>query len=157
MLGSFKKTDGLKSEVMGVQCYNLSYEADVIFTSDGFWLAHVYGQPLTFDFSKTGVAFGGMNGQTQVHSGDHVKIGGVMVGHKSEKGWTFDVGDCHVISGPTAGKLTPEQSQAQIQRLQQELTKQLETSAQSNLAQAREMQKILHRAKQRNNPQTNNP
>jgi hypothetical protein len=94
-LTSFKKTDGQKSEVMGVECYSLSYEADITFASDGFWLAHVYGQSLTFNFSKTGVAFGGMNGQTQVHSGDHVKIGGVMQGQKSEKGWTFSVGECH--------------------------------------------------------------
>lgn len=102
-LGSFKKTDGQKGEVMGVQCYNLSYEADITFASDGFWMAHAYGQAATFNFSKTGAAFGGMNGQTQVHSGDQAKIGGVMVGQKSEKGWTFNVGDCHIISGPIAG------------------------------------------------------
>ena len=120
-LASFNKTDGQKTEVMGVQCYNLSYEADITFTSDGFWLAHANGQAATFGFSKTGVAFGGMNGQTQVHSGDRVKIGGVMVGQKSEKGWTFDVGDCHIISGPTAG--TPVSSSSNANGSSKERTK----------------------------------
>ena len=98
-LSSFKKTDGQKGETMGVQFYRLSYEADITFTVDGYWLGPMNNQP-PFKFSRTEV---NRMGVSQVHSGDHFRVGGVMVGHRSEKGWTFDVGDCHVISGPRAG------------------------------------------------------
>jgi putative oxidoreductase len=98
-LTGFTKIDGQTTEMFGVKGYNLSFEGEITFMSDGVWLTHnpEAGGGLTFSFSKTDVAFSGLNGATRVHSGDQMKIGGVMVGQKSEKSWSFDVGDCHVI------------------------------------------------------------
>lgn len=94
-LSSFKKTDGQSSEVMGVKRYNLIYEAEITFVSDGIWKSHMFWQPqLTFNFSKGGTTASGMNKEIAVHSGDHFKIGGNIESQKSENGWSYSVGNC---------------------------------------------------------------
>lgn len=95
-LSSFRKTDGQDVEMFGVKGYNLKFEGEVTFASSGFWLAHnpMAGGGLTFTFSPTQVAFGGMNGATQVSAGSRVRIAGTMSGQKSESGWHFELSDC---------------------------------------------------------------
>lgn len=99
-LADFRKTDGQTSEAFGVKSYSLQFEGEITFSSDGYWLTHnpMAGQSLTFSFSKAPVAFGGMNGATQVHTGSQVKIAGSMEGQKSENGWNFGIDECHIVS-----------------------------------------------------------
>lgn len=98
-LAEFNKTDGQATETFGVKGYNLKFDGDITFKTSGIWLTRSLGSPtLTFTFSKTPVAFGQMNGATQVHAGDTVKIAGTLEGRQSENGWNFGFGECHVES-----------------------------------------------------------
>ena len=90
-LSSFKKTDGQKGESWGVEFYRLSYEADITFTVDGYWAGPTQNG-LPFMFSKTEV---NRLGVSQVHSGDHFRVAGVVVSQKSERGWSYKVESCN--------------------------------------------------------------
>lgn len=98
-LSDFRKTDGQSGEVLGVKAYNLQFKGEITFSSDGIWVSQ-NGPNLTFNFSKTplGAGYAFQCVQTQIHTGDRVKIIGAMTGQKSENGWNFDINECHVLS-----------------------------------------------------------
>lgn len=96
VLADFSKTDGQAGETFGVQTYSLTFTGVVAVGANGFWLMHNMGSPFSFAFSDTAGAFGGMNGATQVHAGNRVRIAGRMDGQKSEQGWHFDLTSCQV-------------------------------------------------------------
>jgi archaellum component FlaF (FlaF/FlaG flagellin family) len=98
-LADFRKTDGQSGEVLGVKVYNLQFEGEITFSSGGVWVSQ-NGPSLTFNFSKTplGAGYGMLYAETRVHPDDHVKIAGAMTGQKSENGWNFTIGECHLIS-----------------------------------------------------------
>ena len=111
-LVSFVKTDGQESEAFGVKGYSLSYNAEIecSYTYGGIWLRsdmlNYTHQGLTFSFKEgqpSGNAFQTLNdnmaGATPLKWYQRVKIAGVMNGSKSENGWTFTIGDSHVVSG----------------------------------------------------------
>lgn len=99
-LSGFAKTDGQATEIFGVKGYALQFEGEVTVKSDGFWLAHnpMAGPTLTFTFSRTPVAFGALNGASQVHVEQRYRIAGTMTGQKSDNGWNFNMSECHVVS-----------------------------------------------------------
>jgi len=99
-LSDFAKTDVQAMEVFGVKGYALQFAGEVSVMSDGFWLTHnpMAGPTLTFTFSRTPVAFGALNGASQVHVEQRYRIAGTMTGQKSENGWNFNMSECHVVS-----------------------------------------------------------
>lgn len=115
-LVSFKKTDGQLSVVNAVKIYELDYEAEIEFQTDGTWFKGMQG--MGFGFSTQQATAGSMaafanqmvNGGINVHHGDRVKIAGVMLGDKKESGWVFEIGDSHLVSGPTASSPSPSKS-----------------------------------------------
>jgi hypothetical protein len=107
-LVSFNKTDGQEFEVIGVQGYNMDYEAEIEFQADGTWFKGVQG--IGFGFSTQQATPGSMaafenqtvGGGQNVHRGDRIKIAGVMQGEKKESGWKFELGDSHIVSSIAA-------------------------------------------------------
>lgn len=95
-LADFQKTDGQANQNFGIEGYSLTFTGVITFGAGGFWEAHYMGSPFSFNFSTTGMAFGGLNGETRVQAGSQMRIAGRMDGQKSEQGWHFDLTSCQV-------------------------------------------------------------
>jgi hypothetical protein len=115
-LVSFRKTDGQKQVVNGVQLYELDYEAEIEFETDGTWLSDIGGgQGISFklltgaDRPTTNLGqFGEMPySPKDVHRGSRAKISGVMEGEKKESGWKLEVGSKYSILGLTTPNNPP--------------------------------------------------
>ena len=101
---SFGKTDGQKFELNGMQGYRLDFEAEITFEQDGTWLSGGdWPNRLSFRFSKDRPSSGSIagfmdtiDGGRAAHSGERIRIGGVMLGTKKESGWKFEPSESHV-------------------------------------------------------------
>ena len=109
----FNKRDGQSSEFGGVKSYKLDFTAEISFESDGTWQSgglNDEGKGLSFKFSPsqaTGTQRANLNnfleGGKPVGKDYRAIIRGVMIGVKSENGWTFSRSDTTLLGGP--GKL----------------------------------------------------
>ena len=119
-LVTFAKKDGRKLEVMGVKGYELVYEAEIKFESDGTWITSPTiesGIGFNFDVlsgprlkSITADLMNSALGGKPVNRGDHAKISGKMMGEEYESGWKFKIreGEATLVAASPGSTSAPE-------------------------------------------------
>lgn len=111
-LVKFTKKDGRKLEAMGNQGYELIYEAEIQFASDGMWVTGAtISSGIGFNFDVlTGPRPKSISADLMkfavsgkdVNRGGRAKFSGTMVGQKYESGWKFTIGSAEITSEPAA-------------------------------------------------------
>ena len=120
-LVGFNKTDGQKFESMGIQGYKMDFEADIEFGASGVWLTrdhlnYSHGG-LTWSLKTAsanvmGKVMDSTAGGIPVTRATRAKIAGQMTGEKKESGWVFAVGECRLLTQPTASVTFPAATEA---------------------------------------------